>query len=105
METLGPKSNLEMKTKIVLINKLSKDPKYKEADEAVLLPIWESLTAHFSDYKNLQELNKEQVGILMWSFGHSGQDVVNNNFKLWNTFEVYITQKIGLNKFNNFNLS
>jgi hypothetical protein len=69
------------------------------------MPLWENLAKSYSEYKNLISLNKEQVGILIWSFGHVDLEVIKKNFKLWNSFEMYILNKVGLKWFNNFTVT
>jgi hypothetical protein len=50
-------------------------------------------------------LQKEQIGILAWSFGHAGLSVIENNYKLWNSLEMFIINKVGLSRVNPFTLS
>jgi len=45
------------------------------------------------------------MGILIWTFGHVTLPVIEKNFKLWNSLEMFILSKVGLNKINPFTLS
>jgi hypothetical protein len=106
IESFNPdKSHLDIKSQITIINKLAKDELYREANQTVLKPLWECLARHFCEYKNLMRLQKEQIGLLIWSFGHSDIDVVKANQRLWNSIEMFILNKVGLKKFNGFTIS
>lgn len=80
VESFNPdKSHMDIKSQITIINKLAKDEMYREANQTFLKPLWQSLANHFCEYKNLLKLQKEQVGLLIWSFGHCDLDVVKSN--------------------------
>lgn len=96
IQHFSPKSTLDIKTQVFLVNKLAKDDTYKRANQTILLPLWRHLGEHYKEYKNLLSLQREQIGILVWSFGHADLDILKRNYKLWNSFEIHISQKIGL---------
>ena len=45
-----------MKTQVLIINKLAKEPNYQEANKKHLKPLWAHLSTHFQEYKNLAAL-------------------------------------------------
>lgn len=94
-----------MKTQVLIINKLAKDPGFQEANRQHLRPLWAHLAGHFQEHRNLAALRQEQVGILVWSLGHADLDVVKGNFRLWSSLEMFILTEVKLKSFNNFNLS
>jgi hypothetical protein len=70
------KSALDMRTQVYLINKLAKEEEYKGANQTVLAELWSTVGVRFSEYRTLLMLSKEQIGILVWSFGHLNLDII-----------------------------